>query len=380
MILYYQSKNLIQTTKTKAFNIAIKLLGILTVCTTLAHTESNATHLSDNKRIQARDILRAQSEALQGKSVDEKIKHYENLLLDNGITPKPTPYKESDYIEWRFSDRSQSKKHNLSKRYTLADQKSGAFASITLGRADIDQTYIDGLYNRTNNVPADNTDSSTCNDNDKSGCKTTGVFINRADGIKIASTLWAFGGGFGYQKFFNPYFGTRLYGDGLLSTGSEKIDNEVVGDFWYILGGMNIDLLGDIPLKPFTHSRFFEKLSIGGYVGINIGVMLLFDKANENLIKYTNNYTSKDVLWNYQLQVDYGFNAGISFSYSRYKLDIGAKVPLDKLGLPSELRLGLESPATYEREDNPDDRASLVSKDIVFKRSPIFIVSFIMLL
>ena len=85
-------------------------------------------------------------------------------------------------------------------------------------------------------------------------------------------------------------------------------------------------------------------------------------------------------MWNYQLQVDYGFNAGISFSYSRYKLDIGAKVPLDKLGLPSELRLGLESPATYEREDNPDDRASLVSKDIVFKRSPIFIVSFIMLL
>ncbi|OBV29831.1 hypothetical protein BKN38_04665 [Helicobacter sp. CLO-3] len=343
------------------------------------------------KRLDVKEILRAQSQNTKGKSLDEKILHYENLLRVNGITP----HKESEYIEHRFADKDDAAKQDLSRYYTLADKKSGAFASISIGFGNISQTYTDGLYNRTNNVPADDKDSTSCNETDKSGCKITGVFINGAQGIAVESDVFAFGGGFGYQKFFNPYFGSRLYGDGLLSAGSETIGGEKVGSFYYVLGGMNVDLLGELPFGVFTKSRFWEKFAVGGYFGLNIGVMLLFDESNENLSKYLINpgvrqYTSKDVLWNYQLQVDYGLNMGFSISFThKYKLDIGAKVPMSLIGLPSELRLGLESPARYDgayikrendgRERVVEDSQTLVSKDITFTRSPIFTISFIQL-
>lgn len=343
------------------------------------------------KRLDVKEILRAQSQNTKHKSLDEKILHYENLLRVNGITPHAAPYKESEYIEHRFADKDDAAKRDLSRYYTLADKKSGAFASISIGFGNISQTYTDGLYNRTNNVPADDKDASSCNETDKSGCKITGVFINGTQGIAVESDVFAFGGGFGYQKFFNPYFGSRLYGDGLLSAGSETIGGEKVGSFYYVLGGMNVDLLGELPFGVFTKSRFWEKFAVGGYFGLNIGVMLLFDESNENLYKYvvdpsTSIYTSKDVLWNYQLQVDYGLNMGFSISFThKYKLDIGAKVPMSVIGLPSELRLGLESPARYDgfkvngEGDFVADSQTLVSKDITFKRSPIFTISFIQL-
>lgn len=330
----------------------------------------------ENRRVDVIEILRAQERSLQGKSTQEKIKHYEKLLRANGITPEPMPYKSGDYIQARFPHADPSKKADLSRYYTSADKKSGAFASVMLGTSTLTQRYQDGLYNKTNNVPKDEA-GFVCTDTDKSGCKISGIFHNGEQGIDFVSNLFAFGGGFGYQRFFNPFLGTRLYGDGLLSAGTERIGKEAVGSFYYVLGGMNVDVLAELPFSIFGtlgENRVLKDMAVGLYGGLSIGVLLFFDQANENLTKYTNGLTSKDVLWNYLLQVDYGFNLGASFSLtSRYKLDFGAKVPMSAVGLPSELRLGLESTASYSNGE------SIVSKDIVITRTPFWYASFIML-
>lgn len=343
----------------------------------------------ENKRVDIIEIMRAHERDIRDKSTGEKILYYQHLLEANNIQVRSMPYKSQDYIEARFSDEPASKRAKRAKSYSIADKKSGAFSGVMLGVANLTQNYQDGLYNRTNNVPMDN--GGICTDTDKSGCKTSGIFLNatRPGGINLESSLFVFGGGFGYQKFFTPYFGTRLYGDGMLSTGSEKIDNESVGSLWYVLGGMNVDLLAELPFSLFVKNGFFKESAIGVYGGVSIGVMLLFDKANENLNKHlattpSGTYQSKDILWNYLLQVDYGFNLGCSFSISpRYKVDLGAKVPMSAVGLPSELRLGLESTATYG--DGSTDSLgnqvlnSIISKDIIIKRTPTYYVSFIML-
>lgn len=344
----------------------------------------------ENKRVDIIDIMRAHERDIRDKSTEEKILYYQHLLEANHIPVRSMPYKSQDYIEARFIDEPESKRMKHAKSYSIADRKSGAFSGVMLGVANLTQNYQDGLYNRTNNVPKDEA-GFVCTDIDKSGCKTSGIFLNatRPGGINLESNLFVFGGGFGYQKFFTPYFGTRLYGDGMLSTGSEKIDGEIVGSLWYVLGGMNVDLLAEVPFSLFVKNGFFKESAIGVYGGLSIGVMLLFDKADENLKKHlattpSGTYQSKDILWNYLLQVDYGFNLGFSFSISpRYKVDLGAKVPMSVVGLPSELRLGLESTATYgdgskDNLGNPE-LDSIVSKDIIIKRTPTYYVSFIML-
>lgn len=350
----------------------------------------------ENKSVGIDEIMRAHERETRGKPTQEKIHYYQKLLEVNNIAIKPIPYKSQDYIEARFGDESLDKRHKRSRYYTTADKKSGAFSGITLGFASLTQNYQDGLYNRTNNVPKDEA-GFICTDTDKSGCKTSGIFLNAANpgGINIESDLFVFGGGFGYQKFFNPYFGTRLYGDGMLSTGSEKLGGEKIGSLWYVLGGMNVDLLAELPFSLFVKRGFFKESAIGVYGGLSIGVMLLFDKADEKAIQKhidtsAHNYKSKDILWNYLLQVDYGFNLGFSFSItSRYKVDFGAKVPMSAVGLPSELRLGLESTADYsywkpDSTTNDPNKGEYVqepilSKDIIIKRTPTYYVSFIML-
>ena len=366
--------------------LASVLLVVVCLCADTPNALSNDTLLLDkktleslldgqeSKRVDVVEILRAKERDLQGKSTQEKIEHYEKLLRSNGITPAPMPYKSGDYIQARFANADSSKKTHLSKYYTSADKKSGAFASVMIGASHLSQLYTDGLYNKTNNVPKDEA-GFVCTDTDKSGCKTSGVFSNGEQGIELVSNLFAFGGGFGYQKFFNPYLGSRLYGDGLLSAGKERIKDQAVGSFYYVLGGMNVDVLAELPFSLFAgQNRVLKDMAVGLYGGLSIGVLLLFDQANENLVKHTNGLTSKDVLWNYLLQVDYGFNLGASFSLtSRYKLDFGAKIPMSAVGLPSELRLGLESPVRYSNGE------TLVSKDIVIKRTPFWYASFIML-
>ena len=366
--------------------LASVLLAVVCLCADTPNALSNDTLLLDkktleslldgqeSKRVDVVEILRAKERDLQGKSTQEKIEHYEKLLRANGITPEPMPYKSGDYIQARFANADSSKKADLSRYYTSADKKSGAFASIMTGTSTLTQHYQDGLYNKTNNVPKDEA-GFVCTDTDKSGCKISGVFSNGEQGVELVSNLFAFGGGFGYQRFFNPYLGSRLYGDGLLSAGTERIGEEAVGSFYYVLGGMNVDVLAELPFSLFAgQNRVLKDMAVGLYGGLSIGVLLLFDQANENLLKHTNGLTSKDVLWNYLLQVDYGFNLGVSFSLtSRYKLDFGAKIPMSAVGLPSELRLGLESPASYSNGE------TLVSKDIVITRTPFWYASFIML-
>lgn len=330
----------------------------------------------ENKRVDIIDIMRAHERDIRDKSTEEKILYYQHLLEANHIPVRSMPYKSQDYIEARFIDEPESKRMKHAKSYSIADRKSGAFSGVMLGVANLTQNYQDGLYNRINNVPKDEA-GFVCTDTDKSGCKISGIFHNGEQGIDFVSNLFAFGGGFGYQRFFNPFLGTRLYGDGLLSAGTERIGEEAVGSFYYVLGGMNVDVLAELPFSIFGtlgENRVLKDMAVGLYGGLSIGVLLFFDQANENLAKYTNGLTSKDVLWNYLLQVDYGFNLGASFSLtSRYKLDFGAKIPMSAVGLPSELRLGLESTASYSNGE------SIVSKDIVITRTPFWYASFIML-
>ena len=318
--------------------------------------------------------------------IDRQIQQYQELLRKNGLDPILL-YPKSDYLEDRFKNADKEKKQQLSKYYSYADRKKGAFGSVMLGFGSIQNSYADGTYNRANNVPA-NDGNSICTDTDKSGCQITGLFNSSfANPLNIQSNLISFGGGFGYQSFFNPYFGSRIYGDGLISAGSEKINGTKVGELFYILGGMNADLLFDLPFRLFTQQRFWKKFTIGTYIGLNIGVMLLFDSPDTsgNIKQFMKSdkqqYSSEDVLWKYQLQVDYGFNLGFNITFlERDKIEIGAKIPMNYIGLPSELRLGIEKPASYAIKDNNGNVVSqqtLVSKDITFTRTPILIVSYV---
>lgn len=328
---------------------------------------------------------------MQIQKAKERLKQYE--INQDKI------YPNSNYIESRFKDgqnnsplfaiigeesATQEKKLALSKMYSKADQKSGAYFSLLVGFGKFTDAYSDGRYSRLNNIPGLN---GICDNTDKSGCSLSGVlkpsvgndWNQNPDDLIITSNLFSFGGGFGYQKFFNEYFGSRIYGDGMLSFGAEKIKNDKVGDFYYILGGMNADLMLELPLYKFVPKQpIVRDFAFGIYAGISIGVMLLFDEANNNLKKYMARpelyKNGNSVLWDYLLQVDYGVNLGFSISYLNiHRIDLGAKIPMDRFGLPSSLRLGLENPASY-------GGIELVSKDIEFSRSPIYMISYIYLL
>lgn len=266
-------------------------------------------------------------------------------------------YPNSDYIEPHYPNASEEQKEKLIKKYYQADQKSGLFLGITAGYGSLYNNYNDGLYNRTSTTVAD------------LQSQTTGVLKSP---LKTYSNLIMFGGKLGYQAFFNPYFGARIYGDAMLSTGNilDSDTKNKIGTLVYMLGAMNADLLVDFPLDK--RKKYF----IGAFVGVGIGVMILLDNADKNAIKSLmkdQNYSSPNVLWNTLLQVDYTFNAGLSFTLNRKnKIELGAKIPWNFL------RLGLESPATYTNSID-ETQKTLVSKDIEFSRSIIWNVNYIYL-
>lgn len=224
-------------------------------------------------------------------------------------------------------------------------QKNGFFLGIMGGVVLNYDTYEDGKYNRQNNVE---------------GATNTGVLNPN---LSFKSLNFLFGGKIGYQNFFSKYFGTRLYGDILMGQGTIKYKNKALGKNTYVLGALNLDLLGEYPIK--------DKFDIGGFLGFSIGLMLKSDEKTKSLdeIMLNTDFGSENILWKNFLQVDYSINVGASFSYiKKHRFEIGFKIPI------TFLRLGLEQPAVYT---NGSETKKLVSRDIDFTRSSLFTISYI---
>lgn len=330
-----------------------------------------------NSQINPNELMQAQDERLKDKSLDIKIAFYRSLLEINGVQVKPI-YKQSEYIEEHFASKTLEEKKAIAHKYMRSGKKSGFFVGLSGASAGITQTYADGKYNAQNGVYTTITDPDNTNQTIEV-VETTGALDSSVDSpLVVQSVFVAFGGSGGYQNFFNLYFGSRIYGDVLIGGGNLSMESSTnaksVGTFFYMLGGLNADLLAELPLSIFgVKQRFWREVALGGYFGINIGVMLLSDKSNKELDSFIKNGVTRsaNVLWNYQIQVDYGLNAGLSLSLGVLgKFEFGAKIPLDVIGLPSELRLGIESPASYGNKE-------ILSKDIAFKRTPIFVLNYI---
>lgn len=325
-----------------------------------------------NSQVNPSALMNAQDERLKDKSLDVKIAFYRSLLEINGIKVEPI-YSQSEYIQKHFAGKTLEQKKVIAHKYMRAGNKSGIFIGASVASAGITQTYADGKYNTQNSV-------GTTKDGVFSP-DMTGALDSSLDSPLIARSVFvASGGNVGYQNFYNLYFGSRIYVDVLIGGGNLSMRKQgqgsakSVGSFFYMLGGLNADLLGELPLSLLgVKQRFWREVALGGYFGLNIGVMLLTDKENSELDSFIKAGVTKseNVLWNYQIQVDYGLNMGLSLSLGILgKLEVGAKVPLSVLGLPSELRLGIESPAKYGNKE-------ILSKDIAFSRTPIFVASYI---
>lgn len=291
--------------------------------------------------------------------LEGEIQSLKDQIIKNGGTPEDFAPNKT-YTDTHHPYANAEKKKKIMRGYTIADKKSGLFMGVNLGYGILYNNYDDGSYNRTN---------TTIETLQK---QTTGVLKSP---LSTQAKLYMFGGKFGYQKFFNPYFGARIYGEGMLSGGPmagdiKKTQNsEKLGTLIYMLGSMDIDLMVDIPI---TRSL---KHYVGGYIGLGVGAMILLDSANKgqltSLLK-DSSYDSNNLLWNTLLQVDYTFNMGLSFTIdTKNRIEVGAKIPW------TYLRLGLESPATYT--STTGESKTLVSKDIEFKRSTIWTLSYIYL-
>lgn len=199
----------------------------------------------------------------------------------------------------------------LTQSYNDALKKSGLFVGVSFGVLDI---YT-------------------------SGYRDNQFIMTRITPIVI-------GGSGGYQKFFNHYVGTRLYG-GLFTSffsdiytydvknGSGSIvQNPYSGDgnlqSFYMLAFMSADLLFEFPLDH----KF--KNYIGGFMGLNIGIMYYrpYEMRKINSFPYYYPYPAS-FLWNYNLQVDYSFNLGISLTLSNvHRFELGLGIPFSYLSLP----------------------------------------------
>lgn len=283
----------------------------------------------------------------------------QGMYLANGsdkkLVSKVSKSHFDDYVQSRYPKISQEKRQDTIEGYSIADKKSGLFIGVSVGYGRLMNNYLDGRYNQT----------ATTIDELKS--QRTGVFKSSLETI---SEFLIFGGRIGYQSFFNPYFGSRIYGDASLGNGKikNKANGSEIGSALYMLGAVNVDVLLEAPLS--SSNKYF----IGGYAGLGIGTMLLLDSANEDNMRSLlhEGYKSRSVLWDTLLQVDYTFNVGISLTIAtNNRIEIGTKIPWNFL------RLGLEKPSTYEKFK--EESKTLVSKDIEFKRSIIWTLNYVYL-
>lgn len=169
---------------------------------------------------------------------------------------------------------------------------------------------------------------------------TNGYIDNNLITTRIKPLVY--GGNGGYQKFFNQYIGTRLYGGFFTSffndvytynveNGATSLVKNPYGgngnlESFYMLAFMSADLLFEFPLD-----NSFKKY-IGGFMGINIGIMYYRPYASH---PQKGNYYPAKYIWNYNLQVDYSFNLGTSLTFNNiHRVELGLNIPLSYLSLP----------------------------------------------
>ena len=280
---------------------------------------------------------------LIAENLDVEIENLKNEIKSYGMEPK-IPFKKPE-----------NKKRS----------KNGLFIGVMGAIGSVQNSYEDGKYNAINSVQ---------------GAHNTGVLQSFSD----SSLLFMFGGKIGYQNFFIPYFGTRIYGDLLAGGGRTYRGGKLIGTTQYALGGLNLDLMGEYKIK--------EGYEIGGFVGFGFGVMLLSDKLSSpqsvllraastifddgsGAMPIGSAQSKGNILWKNLLQVDYTFNVGVSFAlFNRHRFELGVKIPV------TYLKLGLESPATYRVSTNKGDKeVSLKSGDLSFKRTSYVTLSYIYL-
>ncbi|CBG39432.1 3'-to-5' oligoribonuclease A [Helicobacter mustelae] len=269
-------------------------------------------------------------EEFSPKNIDESIDEVKKEIKERGEEPISA--------ELARREREQSKSFY---------GKNGLFVGLVAGVGTVYNHYEDGRYNREYQVQgAQNTDVL------KSPLNTT-------------SHLPLFGGRIGYQNFFNDYFGTRIYADALIGSGSLLVNKRRVGSVSYMLGALNIDGMVDFPVS--------RDIEMGGYVGFGFGLMLLSDKVRSSALPsllQTQGYVSKSLLWNDLLAVDYMVNVGVNLTlYQKHRIELGMKIPI------SQLLLGLQSPAIYKNQQTGQSK-QLMSGDIRFSRSSFFIISY----
>ncbi|WP_158654737.1 MULTISPECIES: outer membrane beta-barrel protein [unclassified Helicobacter] len=260
--------------------------------------------------------------------------------LDNVIEDLKQKIKESN----QHPQSEVLKKKSQEKQQDFY-QKNGLFLGILGGFAFNYEAYNDGKYNRENSVE---------------GATNTGVLNPN---FNLNSLNFLFGGKIGYQNFFSKYFGTRIYGDVAVGQGIIKYKDKELGKNTYMLGALNLDLLGEYPIA--------NRFDLGGFLGFSIGLMLKGDEKTktDNSLMLDPSFGSENILWKNFLQVDYSINVGASFSYiKRHRFEVGFKIPI------TFLRLGLEKPAVYT---NGSETKILVSKDIDFTRSSLFTIGYI---
>ncbi len=291
--------------------------------------------------------LGANSASSQEGALDQEIKRLQEQIKEMGATPdtqRTYPKEYDDYLKGT----KPSKKAKKIKGYKIAHEKSGFFMGGGYALGLLTESYS------SPQVMDSNLEIKVPNDVFKGAVALQGW----ANMLNLE---------LGYQRFFNPYFGTRLYGDLLFEPGLGKLTSKnnpkAKGEqFFYALGSLDMDALFDAPLDRQ------RKNFLGGYLGFGVGLMLLNDKGRGVLQQMLQNgYVSANALWKMLMQVDYTINVGIAFTYKRHwRFELGTKIPI------TYLRLGFETPATYS---NTQGSRTLISGNTGFKRSSFLVMN-----
>ncbi|GMB96229.1 outer membrane beta-barrel protein [Helicobacter sp. NHP22-001] len=271
--------------------------------------------------------------------LDEKIKVLKNKIKGMGGTPQ---------TEFRYTKKGTRAKKVANHK--IAKEKSGFFLGGGYGFGTINESY--------------------------NSQQAKSVALGIPEQQEIFSVLPKLSGAanmanveLGYQQYFNPYFGARIYGDLLFIPGfanyttlNDNTTSRGFGGFFYGLGSLNMDLLFDAPLEKQ------KKHFIGAYAGFGVGLMVLKDRCyNAFRQVLQEGYNSPNTLWKTLIQVDYTINLGVAFTYNRHlRFEVGTKIPL------TYLRLGFETPATYTNKNNSQQ---LISEDTGFKRSSLLVMN-----
>lgn len=407
---FYDNKINADSIKVSPFNAEDNYLQNPFAILPFGKVDSVGRYFKEPKIIPTTPKVIVPPKATESKSVKNTPKPKKNVVIES-ITPKP--YIESSYADklrelysLRYevfslkqqlgesfkadipygniinADSSYNKFNTLAQGFNDAQAKSGFFGGINVGFVDI---YTSGCINMRDVRNPSYTPGGSAAE-----------FIKGCDVTITQTKPFVFGGNGGYQRFFNHYIGTRLWGGVFstwlgdtqkynLNTGMYENATTLTGrdiDTYYALAHMSADILFEFPLD----SKF--KHYIGAFIGINIGIMYYRPYIRRDNVyvdgKTLNRYYPADYIWNYNLQVDYSLNVGFNLTLSnKNRIEFGLFVPLAFLELPgfkeiaSNTATGTESDI-YINPQNPTTPQPIIStpQKPDFWRSSVFNISF----